>query len=61
MLPGGHHEDSLDPTLVKYVRGDKGTATAKDGTDIMDLYKQDWGDQVRKQYLDAVYQFGIYD
>jgi len=61
MLPGGHHEDSLDPTLVKYVRGDKGTATAEDGTDIMDVYKEDWGDQVRKQYLDAIYQFGIYD
>ncbi|SEP19815.1 Site-specific recombinase XerC [Halorientalis persicus] len=61
MLPGGHHEDSLDPTLVKYIRGDKGTATAEDGTDIMDVYKQDWGDQVRERYLDAIYQFGIYD
>ena len=61
MLPGGHHEDSLDPTLVKYVRGDKGTSTAEDGTDIMDVYKEDWGDQVRKRYLDAIYKFGIYD
>jgi site-specific recombinase XerC len=61
MLPGGHYDDSLEPTLVKYIRGDKGTATTQDGTDIMDTYKQDWGNRVHEQYLDSIYQFGIYD
>lgn len=61
MLPGGHHDDSMAPGLVKYIRGDVGTATSGDGKDIMDVYKQDWGDQVREQYLDTIYKFGIYD
>jgi site-specific recombinase XerC len=55
MKPGrGYHDDSIDPTLVKYIRGD-----VED--DIMEVYTHDWGDQVREQYLDAIYQFGIYD
>ncbi|MFC5136572.1 MULTISPECIES: site-specific integrase [Haloferacaceae] len=55
MKPGrGHHDDSIAPSLVKYIRGD-----VED--DIMEVYTHDWGDQVRKQYLDAIYQFGIYD
>jgi len=27
----------------------------------MEVYTHDWGDQVREQYLDAIYKFGIYD
>jgi site-specific recombinase XerC len=55
MKPGrGHHDDSIAPSLVKYIRGD-----VED--DIMEVYTHDWGDQVREQYLDAIYQFGIYD
>lgn len=55
MKPGrGHHYDSIAPSLVKYIRGD-----VED--DIMEVYTHDWGDQVREQYLDAIYQFGIYD
>lgn len=62
MQPGrGHHDQEIAPTLVKYIRGDVGTATEGSGTDIMDVYSHDWGDQVREQYLDAIYQFGIYD
>jgi len=55
MKPGrGHHDDSIAPSLVKYVRGD-----VED--DIMEVYTHDWGDQVREQYLDAIYNFGIYE
>jgi len=55
MKPGrGHHDDSIAPSLVKYIRGD-----VED--DIMEVYTHDWGDQVREQYLDAIYKFGIYD
>jgi len=55
MKPGrGHHDDSIAPSLVKYIRGD-----VED--DIMEVYTHEWGDQVREQYLDAIYQFGIYD
>ena len=55
MKPGrGHHDDSIDPSLVKYIRGD-----VED--DIMEVYTHDWGNQVREQYLDAIYHFGIYD
>lgn len=55
MKPGrGHHDDSIAPSLVKYIRGD-----VED--DIMEVYTHDWGDQVREQYLDAIYHFGIYD
>ena len=55
MKPGrGHHDDSIAPSLVKYIRGD-----VED--DIMEVYTHDWGDQVREKYLDAIYQFGIYD
>jgi integrase len=62
MQPGrGHHDKSIPPTLVKYIRGDVGTATEGSGKDIMDVYSHDWGDQVRDQYLDNIYQFGIYD
>ena len=62
MQPGrGYHDKSIAPTLIKYIRGDVGTATEDDGTDIMDVYSHDWGDQVRDEYLDAIYQFGIYD
>jgi integrase len=61
MLPGGHHDDSMAPGLVKYIRGDVGTATSGDGKDIMDVYKQDWGDRVREQYLDAIYKFGVFE
>lgn len=62
MQPGrGHHDPSIPPTVVKYIRGDVGTATEGSGTDIMDKYSHDWGDQVRKRYLNNIYQFGIYD
>ena len=62
MQPGrGYHDDSIAPTLVKYIRGDVGTSTESNGSDIMDVYSHDWGDQVREQYLDAIYHFGIYD
>lgn len=62
MEPGrGYHDDSIAPTLVKHIRGDVGTSTEGDGSDIMDVYTHDWGDQVREKYLDAIYQFGIYD
>lgn len=62
MLPGrGYHDNSLPPTLVKYIRGDVGTSTDSEGSDIMDVYTHNWGDQVRDQYLDAIYHFGIYD
>lgn len=55
MKPGrGHHDDSIPPSLVKYIRGD-----VED--DIMEVYTHDWGSQVRQKYLDAIYQFGIYD
>jgi len=55
MKPGrGHHDDSIAPSLVKYIRGD-----VED--DIMEVYTHDWGDQVREQYLDSIYHFGIYD
>jgi integrase len=55
MKPGrGHHDDSIAPSLVKYIRGD-----VED--DIMEVYTHEWGDQVREQYLNAIYQFGIYD
>jgi len=55
MKPGrGHHDDSIDPTLVKYIRGD-----VED--DIMDVYTHDWGNQVRGKYLNHIYYFGIYD
>jgi integrase/recombinase XerC len=55
MKPGrGHHDNSIAPSLVKYIRGD-----VED--DIMEVYTHDWGDQVREQYLNAIYQFGIYD
>jgi len=55
MKPGrGHHDDSIAPSLVKYIRGDV-------ENDIMEVYTHDWGDQVREQYLDAIYQFGIYE
>ncbi|MBX0287905.1 integrase [Halomicroarcula sp. F28] len=55
MKPGrGHHDDSIAPSLVKYIRGD-----VED--DIMEVYTHEWGDQVREQYLDAIYHFGIYD
>ncbi|SDG45394.1 site-specific integrase [Halorientalis regularis] len=62
MQPGrGYHDRSIAPTLVKYIRGDVGTATEGSGSDIMDVYSHDWGDQVRDEYLDNIYQFGIYD
>lgn len=62
MQPGrGYHEQSIAPTLIKYIRGDVGTATEGSGTDIMDVYSHDWGDQVRREYLDNIYHFGIYD
>ncbi len=55
MKPGrGHHDNSIAPSLVKYIRGD-----VED--DIMEVYTHDWGDQVREKYLEAIYQFGIYD
>jgi len=55
MKPGmGHHNKSLDPSLVKFIRGD-----VED--DIMAVYTHSWGDQVKQQYLDNIYQFGIYD
>lgn len=55
MKPGrGHHDDSIAPSLVKYIRGD-----VED--DIMEVYTHEWGDQVRSEYLDAIYKFGIYD
>jgi integrase len=50
----GHHDDSIDRDLVKYIRGDV-------LDDIIEIYTHDWGDQVREKYLDAIYQFGIYD
>ena len=54
MKPGrGHHDDEIDHSLVKYIRGDV-------DDDIMDVYTHDWGNQVRDKYLDAIYQFGIY-
>ncbi len=62
MQPGrGYHDGSIAPTLVKYIRGDVGTATEESGRDIMDVYSHDWGDQVRDKYLNNIYQFGIYD
>lgn len=62
MQPGrGYHDDGIAPTLVKYIRGDVGTSTDTNGSDIMDVYTHNWGDQVRDQYLDAIYHFGIYD
>jgi integrase len=55
MKPGrGHHENSIPPSLVKYIRGDV-------EEDIMKLYTHNWGDQVSDQYLDAIYHFGIYN
>lgn len=55
MKPGrGYHDDSMAPSLVKYIRGD-----VED--DIMEVYTHDWGDQVREQYLDAIYKFGVYE
>lgn len=62
MEPGrGYHNRSIAPTLIKYIRGDVGTATETNGTDIMDVYSHDWGDQVRDKYLNSIYHFGIYD
>jgi integrase/recombinase XerC len=56
ILPGsGHHEDHLDPAMVNYIRGD-----VMDH-DMLDHYRQSWGNAIRKPYLDAIYQFGIYD
>lgn len=55
LKPGmGYHNGSLPPSLVRFLRGDV------EG-DIMEVYTHDWGDQVREQYLDAIYHFGIYD
>lgn len=55
LKPGmGHHDGSLDPTLVKFLRGD-----IED--DIMQVYTHNWGSQVRQKYFDAIYKFGVYE
>jgi hypothetical protein len=28
---------------------------------IMEVYTHEWGDQIREQYFDAIYHFGIDD
>ena len=58
----GDHEGHLEPTIIKYLRGDvysTGAPNAR-GDDIMEVYLHDWGDTVRPEYERAIYQFGIY-
>lgn len=56
LQPGyGDHPDYLEPTMVKYLRGD----VMED--DMLEHYTQAWGDTIRREYLDAIYQFHIYD
>lgn len=56
LQPGyGDHPDYLEPTMVKYLRGD----VMED--DMLEHYTQSWGNTIRSEYLDAIYQFGIYD
>lgn len=50
----GHHDDSVDLSLVKYIRGDV-------QGDITDIYTHEWGNQVKEQFTDSIYHFGIYD
>jgi len=54
--PGqGHYEEFLQPAMIKYLRGD----VMEDN--MLAHYTQDWGDTIRDEYLDKIYQFGIYD
>lgn len=52
----GDHDGGLDPMLVKYIRGD----VIDD--DILDIYSHDsWGVNVREEYLNNIYNFGVYE
>ncbi len=55
MKPGmGHHDGYLDPSTVKFLRGD-----IED--DIMKVYTHDWGNTIKEEYCSAIYHLGIYD
>jgi integrase len=52
----GDHDGGLDPMLIKYIRGD----VLDDA--ILDIYTHDsWGVNVREEYLNNIYNFGIYE
>ena len=54
LKPGyGDHDRYLEPTMIKYLRGDV-------DDDIMEIYTHEWGDTIRSEYTDAIYEFGIY-
>ncbi|ELY95121.1 integrase family protein [Natrialba hulunbeirensis JCM 10989] len=55
LRPGhGNYSEYLEPTMIKYLRGD-----VED--DIMEVYTHDWGNTIRAEYIDSIYQFGIYE
>lgn len=55
LKPGyGDHDRYLEPTMIKYLRGDV-------DDDIMEIYTHEWGNTIRAEYIDAIYQFGIHE
>jgi integrase/recombinase XerC len=55
LKPGhGDHPRSVEPTVLRYLRGDV-------VDDITSVYTHDWGNTVRPAYLDAIYQFELFE
>ena len=60
---GNYDEGDIAPTKLKYLRGDVFSIGKTDeyGNDVLETYLHQWGDTIREDYLDAIYQFGLYD
>lgn len=58
----GDHDGALNDTLVKYIRGDKLTEN-RNQEDVLDaVYRHDnWGVNVRSEYVENIYTFGLFD
>lgn len=55
LKPGhGDHPRSLEPTTLRYLRGDA-------VSDITSVYTHDWGNSIERAYRDAIYRFGLFD
>lgn len=56
----GDHDGSLNDVIIKYIRGDK---MNDEHQDILDeVYRHDsWGVNIRDEYLENIYNFGLFN